>query len=174
MSIRSRLAKLGRRRKSASPLDQLLASIEIPSPFDINELCEQLSTQRGRHIYLHPVPGQAGSEMPCGTWFATDVGDHVFYEETTTPLHQEHIILHELSHMLLGHNSIVGADGVPQAAGIFGEDIDPATIRSMLGRTSYTTPEEQDAERLATLIARRAGRPAPTGRLLHRLEDALG
>jgi hypothetical protein len=39
-------------------------------------------------------------------------------------------------------------------------DLDPALIKLMLGRTSYTTEQEREAETLATLILSRARRAA--------------
>jgi hypothetical protein len=41
-------------------------------------------------------------------------------------------------------------------------DLDPDLIKLMLGRTSYTTKQEREAETLATLILSRARRAAST------------
>ncbi len=151
--------------------------IDLPTPFDIQVLCDRIAAQRERPIYLHPTEGISGTEAPCGSWLATDVGDHIFYEAATSPLHQTHIILHELSHMLLGHSSVLGA-AATAAGGVFGSDIDPKTIQSMLGRASYTNTDEQDAERLASLIADRVSLAPSTATVgnhsvLRRLNAAL-
>jgi hypothetical protein len=76
--------------------------------------------------------------------------------------------------MLLGHSSLL--DGGPASA-LFTE-VDSAVITAMLGRTSYGTEDERDAEVLAGLIAHRAGlldsatKPMPS-KVLQRLDDAL-
>lgn len=155
----------------------MLGTVELPNPFDVRVLCDRIAAQRGRPIYLHPTDGISGTEAPCGTWLATDVGDHIFYEAATSPLHQTHIILHELSHMLLGHRSVLSGAAAP-ASNVFGSDIDPKTIQSMLARAAYTTADERDAEQLASLIADRvslAPSTATVGRhdVLRRLHAAL-
>jgi hypothetical protein len=56
-------------------------------------------------------------------------------------------------------------------------DLDPKTIETMLGRASYTTAQEREAEMLASLIrARSAGPPASArrpGDTLSRVADVL-
>lgn len=155
-------------------LGRLASALEISQPFDIQTFCRLLAEQRGRPLLLHSVPGISTSETPCGVWIATDQADHVFHEEATSPLHRDHIVLHEVSHMLLGHSSLL--DGGP--AGALFTEVDSAVITAMLGRTSYGTEDERDAEVLAGLIAHRAGlldsttKPMPSG-VLQRLDDAL-
>jgi hypothetical protein len=152
----------------------VLASIGIPDPFDVQIFCDRIAAQRRRALHLHSVPGISGTDAPCGVWIATEKADHIFHEAATSPLHQDHIILHEIGHMLLGHRSII--DGVQSAGGLFA-DIDPATVVSLLTRASYGTEDERDAERLAGLIANRAAasRTSKTARssVLQRLGDAL-
>ncbi|MDP8928183.1 MAG: hypothetical protein M3O70_06295, partial [Actinomycetota bacterium] len=72
-----------------------LNELPLPVPFDITSFCDLLVPHRGRPIVLHPMTSQAGI---CGSWIATPDADHIFYERDTSPLHQEHIIVHELSH----------------------------------------------------------------------------
>lgn len=92
--------------------------------------------------------------------------DYVFYEAQTTPLHREHIVLHELGHILFGHHSLEGeeADG--------GAPV-------VLGRTNYTTRQEQEAEMLASMIRIRTANAGPPSAArargtLARLESAMG
>ncbi|MBA5224538.1 MULTISPECIES: hypothetical protein [Streptomyces] len=107
-------------------------------------------------------------------WLATDKADHILHEEATSPLHRDHIVLHEVSHMLLGHSSLLNGGVV----GALFTEVDPTAVTAMLGRTSYGTGDERDAEVLAGLIAHRAGlldnvaKPMPSG-VLQRLDDAL-
>jgi hypothetical protein len=126
----------------------VLASIDIPHPFGIEVFCDRIAAQRvvARSIYT-ASPGVSGTDAPCGVWIATEKPDHIFHEAATNPLHQDHIILHEIGHMLLGHRSIL--DGVHTAGGGFFPDIDPVTVVSLLTRASYGTEDERDAARLA-------------------------
>ncbi|CDR10464.1 hypothetical protein [Streptomyces iranensis] len=177
MSLRNRREQPGDRRKARPDFEELLASIDIPEPFEIQVLCDKIAEQRGRALYLHSVPGISGTDAPCGMWIATDVADHVFHEAATTPLHRDHIILHEISHMLLGHGTIT--DGTQPGVSSLFSGIDPATVISLLNRASYATEDERDAERLAGLIAGKAELSSPRRRPMHhqvlrRLGNALG
>ncbi len=137
--------------------------------------CDRIAARRGRPLHLHSVPGITGADALCGVWIATETSDHVFHEAATSPLHRDHIVLHEISHMLLGHSSIIDGAGAGNAQ-LF-PDIDPATVTSLLNRVSYTNSDEQAAERLAGLIAAKienaAAKKDGPGRDLQRIDDAL-
>jgi hypothetical protein len=132
----------------------VLGEITLPRPFSIQALCESVAQQRNRRLYLHPLPEQSGEGTPCGMWIATDVADHIFYEQKTSSFHQDHIILHEIGHILCGHNitHLLEADYPLLADGT----TDNSLTRRALARTSYTTRQEQEAEIVASLILERA------------------
>ena len=135
-----------------------LRELELPVPFDVRVFCEGLARRRGRPILLRPLPRASGC---TGLWVATPAADVVFYEPETSPLHQEHIILHELCHLLLGH-APVGAPPRAQAgpAGLL-PDLRPDAVRRMLHRAGYPTEEDREAELLASMILEGASRPRP-------------
>ena len=226
------------------------------------------------------MPGLS-TGAPCGLWISVPAADYVFYDPDTSRLHAEHIILHELAHMLSGHSNALaprgpgaselaggstagsgpdegrsgraardtgdlgpadrnstgnlgpadrnstgslgpaarssaagsGLDGAirngtygselgvpaqndadgdglgwtgPEGGGLslsaaalarLVPDLDPRTVRTVLGRVSYTTSQEREAEMLASLIRARAAEPvAPVdlpGRTLSRVADVL-
>ena len=69
------------------------------------------------------------------------------------------IAVHELAHMLLGHNST--GDGALRLVGLLAPDVSPAVTRMFLGRSVFFTAEEREAETLASLILTRvSARPA--------------
>jgi hypothetical protein len=141
----------------------MLRDLPLPAPFDVRVLCDQVATRRGRPIRLVPTAGLTGV---CGLWIATDTMDLICYESDTTRPHQDHIILHELSHVLCDHfpASLPTKTLLP--------DLDPAMVRAVLGRAGYSTDEEREAETLASLIRQRATTRA--GGTLHtRLHEAL-
>lgn len=157
-------------RRSQSILDQL----DLPQPFSVEALCAHLSRKRRRPIHLHALQPQVISKSVCGLWLATDTDDHIFYEQQTTKLHQEHIILHEIAHLLFDHYSL-DTRSTEDLTGLFA-DLSPRTIQRLLARTSYPTVQEQEAEMLASLIrtvTARARESPPTG-VLGELEAALG
>ena len=160
--------------------ERRLENIAIPKPFDLDIFCAAMATHRGRPLTLRPMPGLSAG-APCGLWISVESADYVFYDPETSQLHAEHIVLHELSHMLSGHTT--GLNAGPDAKGSGGRsgsassgisrlvpDLDPRTIDTILGRVSYTTTQEREAEMLASLIRARSAFGA-TGR---RSGDTLG
>ena len=156
----------------------IVADLDIPQPFDLARFLARLAIRRNRMIFLHPFT--SGPGIPCGLWLGTARADHIFHEEGTTPWHRTHITLHEVAHMLLGHGR--GKRTGLGLAGLLAPDVDPALAGLVLGRSTYTTAEERDAETLASLILGLASdSPAPrpamgtgTAAVLCRLERAWG
>ncbi|KJK44231.1 hypothetical protein UK23_30220 [Lentzea aerocolonigenes] len=152
--------------------------MDVPDPFDLQELVRRIAVARRRPIQLRAAAMPA--DGPSGLWIATRSADHICYAAGTSPLHQEHIVLHELGHLLCGHAS---PSPDPDAMIRFlMPTLDPAVVRSVLGRTAYSDPEERQAEMFAMLVLERAHR-LPTRRrrvspelteVLDRIEAALG
>jgi hypothetical protein len=121
----------------------LLRELNVPAPFGPRELCRRLSEHRGREIRLMPFPIEAPG--PFGLWLSTDTADLVIYQSQTTRSHQEHIILHELGHIIAGHEG----EAVEQAPG--------PELRG-LPRSAYDNRQEREAELIATILHEWAGR----------------
>ena len=126
---------------------QLLRDLDIGAPFDVRELCSRLAEHRGKPIRLVPwslpVPGA------FGLWFGTDATDFILYQAETTPAHQEHIILHEIGHIISDHShGEVEADLWDQ---LF-PDLPPDLVRRALHRDGYGPDHEHEAEMVATVI----------------------
>lgn len=105
----------------------------------------------GRPIEVLPVA--LGPGTPCGVLVSTDYADYICYPADTTALHAEHILLHEVGHLLCGHegDAVLEADAVRALV----PDLSADLVRRVLGRTGYTQRQEMEAELLATLLARR-------------------
>ena len=148
-----------------------LADLDIPHPFDLATFCASLSERRGRRIVL--LPTEMAADSPSGLWIRGERDDYIVFERTTTPLHQTHIALHEIGHLLCEH-----ASPAVHLDRLF-PNLDPALVRRALSRAGYSTDEETEAELLASLILRRAHltpgpSPAtPTEQILRRLESGL-
>jgi hypothetical protein len=128
----------------------LLRDLSAPVPFDARALCEGVAARRGRPIRLIPVTGIGDV---CGMWVATTTADLIFHEAGTTPPHQDHIILHEVAHVLCDHYPV--SLSVAEHARMVLPDLDPEMVRRVLGRAGYSTAEEREAEVLASLIRQR-------------------
>ncbi|MDQ6670672.1 MAG: hypothetical protein M3069_07950 [Chloroflexota bacterium] len=136
-----------------------LRSLELPDRFELSAVVARVAELRARPIVLWPVANRPG---PCGLWAALPGRDYVFYESDTSPMHQAHIILHELGHLIWGHQSayVLDLDLLQSLL----PDLDPGMIETVLRRARYETNEEQEAEVLASLALQRltSGEPATT------------
>ncbi|GAA2472627.1 hypothetical protein ACFPFX_25760 [Streptomyces mauvecolor] len=158
------------RRRCQSKLKQF----SLPYPFSMPALLHHLADLRGRSLYLHPLPPNAAISGACGLLLETATDDHIFYEQRTARLHQEHIILHEVGHLLFGHQTVSIENDADR--NMLLPDLDPRLIQRLLARTNYGTRQEREAEMLASLIRMSAEQPGGTqpGDTLGRLEAALG
>ncbi|MFJ4912917.1 hypothetical protein [Streptomyces sp. NPDC088726] len=150
-----------------------MAEIDLSVPFSIEGLRRALSDIRGQPLYLHPFPFQAALPKTCGIWLGTSVDDHIFFEQHTSRLHQEHIVLHEIGHMLFDHHTL-GAESEVALALL--SDLSPHLIKRFLTRANYDTWQEQEAEMFASIVrteVERIGRSRPRG-VPGRLATAFG
>ncbi|RSO03133.1 toxin [Streptomyces sp. WAC 06783] len=145
-----RRSQLKRLRKIGA---QRIAELDLPKVSDVAELCRHLSEIRDRPITL--VPMQMPASHPCGMWVAARDEDLIFYDANTTSAHQEHIVLHELGHIICCHR---GAGWLDEAsARLLFPDLDPDLVRDMLLRATYDDVQEQEAEIIAYLLAQQIG-----------------
>jgi hypothetical protein len=154
----------------------LVASLDVPRRSDSAFLCRQVGELRGRPIQRLSMSLPAGG--PSGLWAATHDVDYIVFEERAGPLHQEHIVLHELGHILWDHEAtLVEAGHFPMLT-----QLDPVVVRQVLGRNRYSAAEEQQAELVASLILERMTdrsaqdvweAPPETAGVVHRLERSF-
>ncbi|WP_075297760.1 MULTISPECIES: hypothetical protein [unclassified Pseudonocardia] len=129
-----------------SALD-MLRDIETDAPLDVAALCERLGDHRGRPIEL--VPYNFPNISVFGLWVETTDSDLIFYEADTVPEHQQHIVLHEIGHMVLGHRSDNDDDSIWRE---MIPNLPPDVVRKALRRASYESAQEHDAEAFATTL----------------------
>lgn len=138
--------------------DELLAlarQLPIPVPWDRDVFIANIAAERGRSIRLVPTDTAALAGGPCGLWLASDDEDVILHETGTSDYHIDQIVCHEIGHMLLGHGRGHADDYAEPAFDRLDEllpDIDPATVRAILGRTDFRADQERDAEMFASMI----------------------
>ncbi|AEW98629.1 hypothetical protein [Streptantibioticus cattleyicolor] len=125
---------------------RLLRRLDIQPPLRVDELCRKLGEQRGKPIRLVPwalpIPG------PFGLWMSRPDIECIFYQRETTRVHQDHIILHEIGHILADHQDDGGSSDLPD----LGPDYPGDLVTRGLRRTCYTEDYEHEAELVATII----------------------
>jgi hypothetical protein len=125
----------------------VLAAVPMPRPWSMNRWVDALEAWRGREIDLVPVAYRPG--QPSGAWQARPDYDLIAYTEHTSALHQDHIIAHELAHMLCAHTgSCLMAES---EAAELAPDLAPRALSHLLTRVT-SGRDEYEAELIAVLL----------------------
>ncbi|WP_062993927.1 hypothetical protein [Nocardia anaemiae] len=139
----------------AARFEDLGRLVPIPYPWDITEYIARVAQYRGRPITLCPIDVGALSGNGCGTgsglWIARE-GDDVIMYGADTEWHADHIIAHEIGHMLLGHGGTAGAAAADLPLRELMPSLSLETIRSVLRREDYGSERERAAETFADLL----------------------
>lgn len=154
--------------------EAVIAHLTLPQPFSAQAFCATVAAARGRPVHLRTHAFTDGGIS--GLCISTEQADHLFYEAHTTALHQEHIVLHELGHLVLGH-----AATSPMAEGrLLLPDIDVTRVLRTLGRSAHSDAQERAAELFAEMVldqahrARRQSGAPESVEVLTRMRDTLG
>jgi hypothetical protein len=146
------------RRRCAILVRRLTRATGMPAPFELAAFLAAYSESfSGRPIELLAL---APDEMPagtCGLWLALAGRDVIGFPAGAARTHRDHIVLHEVGHMLAGHRGILD----PGPAALL-PDLDPEMVRAVLGRSVYSDIQEQEAELIASLILQRSLTTTPT------------
>lgn len=146
---------------------RLLRDLRFRQRFVLSDFIDHVERRRSRPIEL--VPSDFDGTGPCGLMLTTaDERDLVLYPKSASPLLQEHVIVHEIGHLLFGHaENVDGVDDAElelDALRRLVPDLPPELIRRLLARTSYEDQHEREAEVFATMLlatARRDGLQQP-------------
>ncbi|NIH79862.1 hypothetical protein [Amycolatopsis viridis] len=157
-------------RRGLRRCQALVAELPLPAPFSVPALVDALARRRGRPIHVRALPPGPGTGA-CGAWIRLASADVIYVEDRTSRVHRDHIVLHEIGHLLCDHPG----DGAHPLARVL-PDLSPELIQRLLARTGYTTEDEQEAELVASLIrtAARARASWTTTGALAEFETALG
>ncbi|MCW2916704.1 MAG: hypothetical protein JWN52_4772 [Actinomycetia bacterium] len=143
---------------AGTPPHEMIQDLEadgvIPTPFDLDQFIAQLAEQRGRRIRLSSF--SAHPDAPSGLVISTRGTDYILHARTGSPFFRDHVIAHELGHLLLEHPGQPGCTDPGELLSGLMPHLDPALITRILGRSTYThayaNARERDAEVFATLM----------------------
>jgi hypothetical protein len=147
---------IGRRhaigRRAQRRFTRLVDKIMMPVTPDTQALCDAVAQRLDRPIHLLALPLPA--DVPCGLVITTPNTHYVAHDNQTSPLHQRHIVAHELGHLLAGHaaQSILDTD----VARLLMPTLNPSVVQAVLTRApGYDGTAEREAELIADLLWRR-------------------
>jgi hypothetical protein len=130
----------------------------------MDRFLKHLMQLRGREIVLTPISVRADSTTVCGYCLTLARWDHVFYNQSRSPLHRTHNAVHELAHLVLGHRSVAPltrAQSTPEQA-------TPGQA-SWLGMADagYSERAEDEADAVAAILLGRWQESAPRSWVAH-------
>ncbi|MEV0292903.1 hypothetical protein [Nocardia sp. NPDC050710] len=141
-------------------------TVPLPSPWNLNAYLADVAAHRGRSISLHPVPGEILAEKGCrgkGLWVARKHDDIIVYDADATGRNADHIILHEVGHMLLGHGKEDTEPNTPMPPTLAAL-LPSFSAQRVLGRIEFGADREQEAEVFADMTMVYATLPRKQGR----------
>ncbi|MCX2729451.1 hypothetical protein OOZ19_04305 [Saccharopolyspora sp. NFXS83] len=132
-----------------------MRELDVSAPLDVRDLCQRIGEARARPIELYAYPIEVPG--PFGLWFHMRDRDAIFFQREDVRWHQDHIILHELGHILGNHPSdaevfdpVTAAIRENPPAGLDWGDDEKGEHRRR--RSCYDVRYEREAELHATII----------------------
>lgn len=126
---------------------KLAGRLVLPDPWNVDDLCADISKQRDRPIQV--LAWEKLGDSVTATVLSTATADYIFWRADLAGIHREHAICHELGHLLAGHTQ--------QSELSVNLSISAATVEMMtLNRDcDYGQDRERTAETIADVIMQR-------------------
>ena len=146
-------------------LKQVISDLGLEHRYTIHDIQVRVLTNRRRRLEIYRV-----SDLPIeftGLWAATPTCDVIMCPSQASQAHIEHIILHEIAHMLLGHRPTISGDAAIIKQYL--EQVKP-DAQAVQTRGAYDQRQEVEAEELALLLAAKLDH-TPTNKFWGRIRD---
>lgn len=104
---------------------------------------------RGKKIVIQPA-NTLGGDQVSGLWLSTPDTELILHAETGSAIHSQQIILHELAHMILGHDKLMKNGDFSRS---LLPDLDSDLVVKALARCEHLDDVEVAAETLADMLA---------------------
>lgn len=145
---------IGRRGRDqlVEQVRQLVSTLQVPQPWDLADFLEQVTAMLGKEIRLVPLPTDTAQGLPCGLVLERSEAVVIAYDAHSSGYHADHIVLHEIGHLLLDHAGST-VDGTSRSTvEILFPNMDPDGVLRVLQRTDYDDLAERQAELFASVV----------------------
>jgi hypothetical protein len=132
---------------------RLIEDLAIPAPITMIRLVEAAVERQNKPIELFAVRGTPSSI--CGGLLRKPTVDCIVYDTDATPLHQLHLVAHEIAHLLLGHHGGVPAVDVARVQALtpgVPQHVVDYVVDRLVNWPDPTDLQETEAETFALLI----------------------
>ncbi|WEO76070.1 hypothetical protein BJQ94_11875 [Cryobacterium sp. SO2] len=124
-------------------------NLALGDNFTFDELVGAVQRRRHRRLRIVELADLGDQDGLCAVWLVADGEDLILHASSDSALHRQQFVLHELAHMILGHD----ANHDPEAPDFLLPDIPPQIKSRLLRRQDLDTAEEVIAETLADRLA---------------------
>lgn len=135
-------------RRRSTKIRQIVDSLPLPEPWNVDQLIGSVAGLTGRPIRVQAR--HAMGDTITGTIFRLSAENVIFYREDLKGLHRDHVLCHEVGHVLGGH-----LEGPAAYQGGADADLARAAERILHRQCHYGERRELEAERIAELILAR-------------------
>ena len=126
-----------------------VAGLQLGNTFTFDDLRDTIEDRRHRRLRVVELADLDARDGLCAALISTDAEDFVLHARSDSALHRQQFVLHELSHMILGH-----CDGDDCAVEeVLLPNIPPYTRARLLSRQDLDSETEIAAESLADRLA---------------------
>lgn len=135
-------------RRFGAPFDGDVDEVAVaigglpPMTGTMDDFVSEVSARRERRIEVLNLPEGVKTGSLCGAWIPGRDQDFIFISPDVKGAHRDHVLAHELGHVELNHQP-------GEMSSVLTHVVDPAEATQMLGRTSFSDPQEREAERFA-------------------------
>lgn len=125
-----------------------IAVLGLGDRFTFDELLQAMQVYRKRALRIVELAKLGEGDGLCAVWLTTESEDLVIHARTDSTLHRQQFVLHELAHMMLGHDRDDCED-----TDVLLPDIPPHTRMRLLTRGDLDSDSEIVAETIADGLA---------------------
>ena len=126
-----------------------VAGLQLGDTFTLDDLRDTIEDRRHRRLRIIELADLDAHDGLCAALISNDTEDFVLHARSDSALHRQQFVLHELSHMILGH-----CDGDDCAVEeVLLPNIPPYTRGRLLRRQDLDSETEIAAESLADRLA---------------------
>lgn len=142
------------RRTRRTQARQIVDALVLPEPWSSEALIAQVGRKLGRRVRIERRP--AMGDGITGTIFRLSEEDVIFYREDLIGLHRDHVLCHELAHLLAGH-----LEGPEAYHGASDNHLAHAFAVMLNRQCQYGETRERVAEEIAEMIMVRVPQQVP-------------
>lgn len=129
-----------------------ISTLRVPQPWDLADFLEQVTALLGKEIRLVPLPTVTAAGLPCGLVLERAEDIVIAYDAHSSGYHADHIVLHEIGHLLLDHAGGTEDGTSRSTVETLFPSMDPGSVLRVLHRSDYDDLAERQAELFASLV----------------------